>query len=215
MIQGPICFIVGAGDLDADRFAPSEGDLIIAADGGYAHLERLGVVPHILLGDFDSLPRIPDHPCIIRHPVIKDDTDMLLAVKTGLERGFRTFFLFGGTGWRLDHTLANLQTLSYLAEHGARGFLLGDGRTVTALKEGSLCFDASCRGFLSVFCLGDRADGVSLCGLKYVLDGGSLTCHMPLGVSNEFLGVPASVSVERGTLLVLWSGSPYQLLACP
>ncbi len=206
MRQGPFCYVVGAGEFDGEGFAPQADDLVIAADGGYVHLAGLGVTPHIVVGDFDSLPAIPDHPCVIRHPAVKDDTDMMLAVKTGLQRGFRSFLLFGGTGGRPDHTLANLQTLAYLAEQGARGVLVGGGHTITALKDGRLAFDARFQGFLSVFCLGDRAEGVTLRGLKYTLTDATLTCQVPLGTSNEFLGTPASVEVARGTLLVVWAG---------
>ena len=200
-----ICFIVGAGAF-SERFAPDAADLVIAADGGYEHLSRAGIRVDLLLGDFDSIGQVPSGVPIQRHPIEKDDTDMMLAVKTGLQRGFRSFLLFGGTGGRPDHTLANLQTLAYLAEQGARGVLVGGGHAITALKDGRLAFDARFQGFLSVFCLGDRAEGVTLRGLKYTLTDATLTCQVPLGASNEFLGTPASVEVARGTLLVVWAG---------
>lgn len=205
----PCCFIVGAGDFDGAYFSPAAGDLVIAADGGYAHLTRLGVVPDIVLGDFDSLDAVPDHPCVLRHPTRKDDTDMGLALKTGLERGYRSFALFGGLGGaRLDHTLANIQSLAWLCTQGARGMLVGGGRVVAALENGAMAFRESCRGFLSVFCHGDSASGVFLRGLKYPLDNAALSCRFPLGVSNEFLGIPARVEVERGLLIVTWQGGP-------
>src|SRR5699024_9170857 len=74
----PVCWVVGAGDFDAADFSPRPGDLVIAADGGYVHLTTLGVVPDILLGDFDSLDTVPDFPNIVRHPVRKDDGDTAL-----------------------------------------------------------------------------------------------------------------------------------------
>ena len=74
----PACFIVGAGSFDGFLTEPQEGDLVIAADGGYAYLKRLGREPDVLMGDFDSLKEIPQRE-LIRHSPIKDDTDMALA----------------------------------------------------------------------------------------------------------------------------------------
>ena len=207
------CYIFGAGDFDGLEERPGAEDYVIAADGGYTACRRAGVEPQLLLGDFDSLAEVPALPHVERVPVEKDDTDMMLAVKTGLERGYRTFVLYGGMGGRLDHTYANLQTLAYLVDHGARGFLLGGDFAVTALKEDRLAFPAGLTGPVSVFCPGEPAEGVSIEGLYYPLQDAVLTSGFPLGVSNQFTGVPASVSVRRGTLLVMWGESPASLLA--
>jgi len=166
-----------------------------------------------IVGDFDSLGRLPEGSNVIRHPVEKDDTDMMLAVKTGLDRGCGVFLLYGGLGGRLDHTYANLQTLEYLALRGASGFLLGDGMAVTVLHEASLSFPAGRRGTLSVFCPGGGARGVTLTGLHYPLRDAVLTSSFPLGVSNEFTGAPARVSVREGSLLLMWEESPEELAA--
>ena len=80
--------------------------LVIAADGGLRHLEAQGLTADLIVGDFDSLGRVPEGDNILRHPVEKDDTDMLLAVRTGLDRGYRIFVLYGGLGGRLDATNA-------------------------------------------------------------------------------------------------------------
>ena len=208
----PICYIVGACQ-PGELYLPSRrAAFVIAADKGLCHLEAAGIAPDLIVGDFDSLGTVPQGPNVIRHPVEKDDTDMMLAVKTGLERGYRTFVLYGGMGGRLDHTYANLQTLAYLVDHGARGFLLGGDFAVTALKEDRLAFPAGLTGPVSVFCPGEPAEGVSIEGLYYPLQDAVLTSGFPLGVSNQFTGVPASVSVRRGTLLVMWGESPASLL---
>ena len=200
-----ICYVVGAGEFCPRGLTPGLGDLVIAADGGFAALEGLGLSPDLVVGDFDSLSRRPDHPHVVALPVEKDDTDMHAALRLGWERGFRTFRLYGGTGGRIDHTLANLQSLAWLASQGGRGFLVGPDWTATVLSSGgALTLEAGRRGTVSVFCLGDRAEGVDIQGLKYGLTNGVLTCDDPLGVSNSFLGGESRVSVRRGTLLVLW-----------
>lgn len=188
-----------------------EQDLLLAADGGLTHLERRGLVPHLIVGDFDSLGRVPEGDNIIRHPVEKDDTDAMLAIKTGLERGYRGFVLYGCLGGRLDHAYANLQALTFLARRGAVGWLLGGGAAVTAVRNGRLDFGAGHEGVISVFCPDGEARGVTLTGLHYPLRDAVLTSAFPLGVSNRFTGEAASVSVEDGTLLVMWDMQEGQL----
>ena len=203
------CFIAGAGEYTG-LVSPLPEDYVIAADGGYAQLISRGIVPDLVIGDFDSLGETPDHPNIIRSPAEKDDTDMMLAVREGLSRGLGTFIIDGGLDGRLDHTIANFQILVFLARRGALGVLLGREVCVTAVVNGSLRFDSksAMRGGISVFSAGDAAEGVTLTGLKYPLDGATITCDYPIGVSNEFTGTPATVSVRNGALLVTWTGGP-------
>ena len=80
------CFIFAAGTFYGLRERPAPGDLVIAADAGYRVCQQAGIVPDLLLGDFDSMDQ-PDFPNIRRSPVEKDDTDTMLAVKTALEEG--------------------------------------------------------------------------------------------------------------------------------
>lgn len=110
-------------------------------------------------GDFDSLNDLPKGIPIHTFPVEKDDTDTMLAIKYGLKEGYRTFHLYGGTGGRPDHTLANLQALGFLAQAGATGYLYGKSYLFTALRNGSLTLPARKEGIFSLFCLGRRLRG--------------------------------------------------------
>lgn len=227
----PTCYIVGAGDFTPRGFAPVPGDLVLAADGGYRALYSLGYTPDLLLGDFDSLgdlPLPPDLP-VLRFPARKDDTDTGLALRHGLDRGFRDFALYGCAGGRVDHLLANLQSMARVSRLGATIRLAAPEYDAWALTGPAP--DASAPStpapdalaphapdgpaatltlpdrpggtLVSVFCHGDRAEGVTLTGLSYPLDGADLTGDFPLGVSNRRLeGQPATVSVRRGTLLI-------------
>ncbi len=201
-----ICYVVGAMSLSlplCPRRTP--GDYIIAADRGFDSLMAYGVAPDLAVGDFDSLGRTPDHHNVIRLPREKDDTDMLFALRRGLELGYRRFVLLGGLGGRLEHTLGNLQLLDWLAAQDAQGFLAGDKTAATVLRDGSLTFPAAMTGCLSVFPLGGPAKGVTLSGLKFPLNGFTMTDGAPtLGVSNEFVGESASVTVKDGCLLLVW-----------
>ena len=197
------CLIFCAAQFDTLAEPVGPEDYILAADGGLAHLQKLGLQPNGILGDFDSLGYVPQSAQVF--PVEKDDTDAMLAVRQGLQAGCDRFLLYGSLdGPRLDHTVANFQTLQFLADHGARGYLIGRDYLVTVVKNGNLCFDGKPEGVVSVFCLGPDAEGVCLDGLYYPLEDGILSPGFPLGVSNHFLARPATIGVKNGSLLVLW-----------
>ena len=182
-----------------------ENDFVIAADGGLEHTRKFGIRPHEILGDFDSLGYVPEDSRVF--PVEKDDTDAMLAVRRGLSLGCREFILYGSLdGPRLDHTIANFQTLQFLCDNDAHGYLIGNDYIITVVKNGTLRFPATAEGTVSVFCLGADAEGVDLKGLYYPLENGTLTAGFPLGVSNHFTGAKAEISVKNGSLLVLWDG---------
>lgn len=198
------CFIFGAGPFHGLVEHPKAGDTILAADGGYRHCLAAGLRPQLLLGDFDSLEELPREIETRTFPVEKDDTDTMLAVKTGLELGCRTFHLYGGTGGRMDHTLANLQALGWLAQRGARGYLYDEKYVFTAIRNDTLTLPPREEGIFSVFCLGEEAQGVSIQGGQYPTDKIPFSPFVPLGVSNHFQGNPVTISVETGCLLVGW-----------
>lgn len=201
-----ICYIVGAMSLTPALCPyPAQGDYVIAADRGFDSLMAYGVKPDLAVGDFDSLGHRPSHPNVIQLPAEKDDTDMVYALRKGLELGYRRFILLGGVGGRLEHTLGNLQLLDWLAGQGAQGFLAGEKTAATCIRDGkAITFPAGMSGYLSVLCSSGTAEGVNLEGLKYPLEDYTLTSDFPLGVSNQFLDAEARVSVKKGSLLLLW-----------
>ena len=198
-----VCYIFAAGSYYGLPERPGPGDTVIAADAGYAACHREGLRPDLVVGDFDSSSP-PAGEKLLRLPVEKDDTDTLRALREGLALGCRDFVIYGGTGGtRPDHTLANLQCLLFLASHGARGKMYGDGVLWQTVCRERIDFPAGKRGTLSLFCLGEEARGVCLRGLKYELENGTLRADFPLGVSNSFTGRAASVSLREGCLLMM------------
>ena len=197
------CVVFCAGGFDAPAQPIGQTDLVIAADGGLLHTKGLGLRPDVILGDFDSLGYVPEGANVF--PVEKDDTDAMLAVRRGLALGCRAFVLYGCMdGPRLDHTVAALQTLQYLADHDAEGTLVGLQYMATVVKNGGIRFPARAEGIVSVFCMGSDAHGVTLEGLQYELRNGVLTAGFPLGVSNHFVGKDSRIAVRDGSVLVLW-----------
>ncbi len=197
-------YIVGGGDFDRDRFRPDPKDCVLAADAGFAVLNELNIDAHAVVGDFDSLGSIPDHNNILRFPKEKDETDMALCTRIAEERGADCIHLFGGTGGRMDHTLGNLALIADLSRRGIAAYLYGLDFTAAAVTNGSLVFPKEYQGTVSVFCHGNTARGVNIRGLYYEVTDAALNPFVSLGVSNEFTGTSAEISVEAGTLLVLW-----------
>lgn len=178
-------------------------DFLLCGDGGVQSALALGLTPDLIVGDFDSYagPLPPGVP-VLRLPVEKDYTDSFVCMQQALKRGCRRLLLTGALGGRLDHTVANIQSLRWLREQGASG-VLTDGRNTAFLLQGeelTLPRQAGCK--LSVFALGGDCV-VSLRGVKYPLEHHTLTGSFPLGVSNEFLEGPAQLAAEQGTLLVI------------
>lgn len=198
-----ICYIVGAGEFGDGTFRPAEEDLVIACDGGYEHCVKRGLRVDLVAGDFDSLGYVPVHPQVVRLKPEKDDTDTGWAVKEGLKRGYQEFVIYGGSGGRLSHTIANIALLADLAAKGCSGLMIGQKTWHRVIRNSGISFDSSQRGYLSVFCLGDEAKGVFEEGLKYGLCDALLTKEYPVGVSNEFIGKESRVSVREGTLLLI------------
>ena len=198
-----ICYIVGAGEFSG-IVKPTDEMFIIAADAGYKTLTEVGITPDLVVGDFDSLGKAPKHPNILTVPAEKDDTDMSLAVKCGLKNGCKTFLIDGGMGGRLDHTLANIQLLKEIKLNNAHGVLLGKDMTLAVIKDETIRFPTDAKGLISIFAMGEKAEAVTIEGLKYSLDEETLTDNYPIGVSNEFTGKPTIISVTKGSLIITW-----------
>jgi len=198
-----ICYVIGAGDFGDGEPVKKPGDCIIAVDAGYRYCKERNLEADLVVGDFDSLGSRPDHPHVLCLRPEKDETDMMVAIEEGIRRGYNQFVIYGGTGGRISHTLANVQVMTDLAARGAEAILVGIGCRMMILQNGEMCFGPENQGYLSIFCCGDRAVGVTEEGLKYSLDRVVLVKENPVGVSNEFAGKPSKVAVEEGTLLIV------------
>ena len=213
----PKCVIISAGDFPEVEIDLREGDMCIAADAGFGYAQRLGILPDLIVGDFDSAKDAPpevlrgireiaanDPDRIVQLEVMKDDTDTMRAVKIGLSRGYRKFYLYGAMGGsRFDHSMANIQTLTYIKHQGGRGYIMNKDSMLFIAENETIKFHRGNTGYISVFSLSDVSSGVSLKGLMYSMEDGTLKNDFPLGVSNEFIiDEEAEITVKEGTLLI-------------
>lgn len=198
------CYIFGAMPIEEFSYSINEGDIVIAADAGITNTEKFNIEPDYIIGDFDSLGYTPTNKNTVIHPIEKDDTDTMLAVKLGFENGYNNFRIFGGIGGRLDHTFANIQTASYIAENNGKAVFYGNNESFTVIKNEKICFTKESEGNISVFAL-EECKNVNINGLYYQLENGCLSPDFPLGVSNKFNNKEATISVEEGKLLIIWS----------
>ncbi len=198
------CIIVAAGERCPVDIEISADDYVIAADAGLKYLEEDGIRCDMAVGDFDTLKYVPDHPNVIALKPEKDETDTWEAVHQGIKKGYSEFHIFCALGGRTDHSIANIQLLEYLARNGMKGILYGKNERLTCIRSGEIVLPAKNGGYISVFSLSENSEGVTIEGLKYELKDGELTNAFPLGVSNEFTGQPARISVRNGSLLVIW-----------
>ncbi|NMB33855.1 MAG: thiamine diphosphokinase [Clostridium sp.] len=185
-------------------------DLIICADGGAAHLRKLGISPNILLGDFDSIDPgdlryfSGKEVEIINFPPKKDMTDAELAIDTAVKRGYRDIVIMGGLGARIDHTLSNIFLLKNLLDRGIRAGII-DKQNEIFLTADNISIRAQDGYGLTLLPLSERVDGIRTEGLYYKLAGETIHMGSSRGVSNAFVCDIAKISITSGLLLVIKS----------
>ena len=153
------CYIFSAVEMKNNFPKPEKDDLIIAADAGYLNVQKAGLRPDVIIGDFDSSEKPNTDTPIETFPILKDDTDTMLAIKYGLNSGYKRFAIYGGLGGeRTDHTIANIQSLAYIVDHGGEGFLVGENETFTLIRNSSITLHSEKGKTLSVFAYGGIAE---------------------------------------------------------
>lgn len=190
------------GDFDSMRVegvAGTTGE--VAGLSIFADAEKAEYIHHLRKTELDGIEtRIIDP--------VKNDPDLLACVRIGLEEGCTEFHILGGTGKRMDHSIANLQILGFLAKRGCHAYLYGREQLITAIHNEERCFPAGRRGYFSALSLSDESCGVSEEGFKYIIREVTLNNLTPTGLSNEFVGMAARISVREGTLLLIYDIVP-------
>lgn len=221
--------IVAGGDIE-DDFAlgflnsQKKSPFLVAADRGFGFFMRNGVVPDVVIGDFDSASSEMKSEIekmkntgktkngrslkVVKLRPEKDDTDTHAAVLAAKESGAVNVAVLGVFGGRIDHLMANIGLLPIMEEMGMHGVLLDSRNQVCLVKSGTVIGPGEQTGsYVSFFPIGGTAEGVSLTGFKYPLKDRDLgILESSLTVSNEFTGVPAKIEYKSGRLLMIRSG---------
>ncbi len=202
-----VCYIFGAMPVEDFKFTIDNDDIVIAADQGLNNAEKFNLIPDYIVGDFDSLGYTPEGNKIIKHPVMKNETDLILAIDIGLDKGYTDFVVLGCLGGRLDQTVASIQAAAYISQKGGKSIFKDNNTYMTVITDNCINFDEENEGIISCFAHGTKATGVSEHGLLYKLENAELNCDFPLGVSNEFKGEKATINVKEGSLCIIWETS--------
>jgi len=199
--------IFSGGEIQDNGFIKIEsGDKVICADCGLRHAEKLGIVPNIVIGDFDSYNgELPEGAETLRSVPEKDDTDTLMAVKTAIERGAERIKIYGALGGRFDHTIANVQTLKFAQEHNCSAVLEDCDNIVMLQSEGTYRYQRREGWYFAFFAYSEHLYVKRLEGVKYPLKNAVIKNSFPIGVSNEFVSDNAVLDIGKGTALVICS----------
>ena len=201
------CVLFAGGsvtDYDAAKKAVDSADVVICADAGILHAEKIGVVPDFWVGDLDSSDK--NHKCkeLLKLPTEKDDTDTMSAARLAVSKGVTSVRMFGCTGTRLDHTFANLFVLKFLLDSGVSATIEDEHNKIFLLTKGNHKIKGEVNRFLSMlpFCSEVR---LSIRGVKYPLSNYTLQDNFPVGVSNQIIDEYCEIEINSGTLAVFLS----------
>ena len=189
------------------RAMVSSAERVIGVDGGSRHLESLGVLPHLAVGDMDSIPEnlLQEYRQsgveLHLHPPKKDATDLELALELALARGASRISILGATGGRLDHTLGNLFLLARCLPSGIPACIM-DQEQCIHLTDQTLILSGAVGDTLSLLPATPEVCGVSLTGLEYPLNDATLAFGTSWGMSNVFVKTQATVTLRSGRLFV-------------
>lgn len=191
-------------------------DYLIAADSGMRFFYEVGILPQLIVGDFDSADpeilayyREQTSVEICRLNPIKDDTDTEHAIRTAIAMGAEEITLLGATGTRLDHVLGNLTMLGIGLENPKHpvSICMVDSHNRIRMIHGPLTLRKRDQfgSFVSLLPFAGAVEGITLTGMKYPLTDYTMEGFNSLGVSNEITGEVAEIQLKKGYLLVIES----------
>lgn len=200
------CVIIGAVEIDFPvENMIRDTDFVICADKGWVNAKAHGIKPDMIVGDFDSSSKPENIDAKITVlPVVKDDTDTYHIAKYVVENGFTDVLMCGLLGGkRMEHTIANIQTLLFLSKNRVNATMIDKYSQVMVIENGKVTLPDMPGKFFSLFTLGDKSEGINISGAKYNLEDRTITNFYPIGVSNEFVGNTVNIEVKKGNLLLI------------
>ncbi len=197
--------IVSGGDFSSPDL-DLKYDILIACDKGYGYAKNMRLTPDVVIGDFDSFTGIVDPGIkVLRYPIEKDDTDTMLAVKYALGEGCDRIVICSALGGRMDHTIANIQSMAYAATHGALCEIMSENEYMRTFTGGKTRVKERDGYSISLFSLSDECKDLTIEGAKYNLKNATLTNIFPLGYGNSREHDYVTISMSSGILLIVES----------
>lgn len=207
--------IVSGGTIDKD-FALNQveqlnAEIVIGVDRGLEFLYQNQILPTHIVGDFDSVDaevlecyRTNGQIPIRQFDPVKDASDTEIAVRLAMELGTEELWILGGTGTRMDHVWANVQTLKIPYDAGVRAYLLDKCNRISLVEpQVTLTKEKAFGPFFSLFPLGEAVQGLTITGAKYPLENHVLHPYDSLTVSNQFLEAEVHITFSEGVLILM------------
>ena len=198
--------IISGGEIRDYAYIKSlikETDYIICADSGYDHALKMGVMPDLAVGDFDSAQNVPPEEIRLAFPPKKDFTDTELALDVARERGFREMLFLSVTGSRIDHSLANVLLLKSCLEREETAYIVNEHNAAYIMDaRKNIELDVEKGQVVSLLPL-ENCEGVATQNLEYALTNATLCVGTTRGISNIATSNTISVSIKSGCLLVV------------
>ncbi len=200
--------VIAGGEIHEPAFYKPlvwENDLILCADRGYLACKAMGLVPDLIIGDFDSGSRegVPEGVPVLELPVEKDETDLAACLLYAMDGGAEEILVFGSQGGRLDHSLAAISLVYKGLLRGVKIRLI-DEKNELFMFRGEVTIPKKEGYKLSLLPL-ENAEGIFARGVYYPINGGKMEWGDPYGVSNEFTADEATIQVEKGVLMAILS----------
>ena len=213
--MGKIGMIFSGGTLEQsfalEEYEKIKPEIVIGVDRGLEFLYHNGILPTHIVGDFDSVsPEVIDYykkdsDIFIRefNPV-KDASDTEIAIRLAIELGVEELYILGGTGTRLDHVWANVQTLKIAHDAGVKAYILDKCNRISPIEEQATLSRENAYGpYFSVFPLGETISDFSIKGAKYPLENHTLCPYDSLTVSNQFTEDEVEISFPGGIVILM------------
>lgn len=205
------CGIIANGNITNDEFTKRilrDCEYIICADGGARHLLKIDIVPHLIVGDLDSMDAytknyfMQKNVAFIKFPPKKDYTDTELAVEYALDKGANEITFMGVLGSRMDHSIANITLLLPLLYKGIKGKIVDEHNEMFIINKYEEV-EGEIGEFLSIIPLSEKVEGITLEGLEYPLKDCTIHMGQTIGISNRFISKKAKITIGRGNALLI------------
>ena len=186
-------------------------DFVIGIDKGALFLIQHEVIPHISMGDFDSVSeqerqiiQQKSKRFVCCDPVNKTMTDTEIGFHFALEQNAQHILILGGTGSRMDHTLANLFLLLRAAEQKVACVIQDSCNKITIIT-GTTRVKNEGYTYVSIFPITAEVTGITLKGFKYPLCKATMRIGQCFGISNELIDTHGTIEFTKGKLLLIQS----------